>query len=188
MDYKVVLLRLKNMVLSPAKEWEEIKSGVTNNTDSINFFAIPIIGLLALASFLGVLLNNQGINFQYALVEAIVTFTSAYFSIYVAAFAIGELSSTLGIAKDRQQIMKFLPYAYSAYYIIVLVTELIPELFFIKILVLYSFYLVWEQSSVIYAIAENDRVKFTVIYTLILLIIPGVLGWFMKFLVQNISL
>lgn len=188
MDYKVVLLRLKNLVLSPAKEWEEIKTNVVNNTDSINLFAIPVIGLLSLASFLGVIINNQGINFQYALVEAIVTFTSAYFSIYVATFFIGELSGVLGIAKDRVQIMKFLPYAYSAYYVILLITELIPELFFIKILVLYTFYLVWEQASVIYSIGENDRVKFTVIYSLVLLFIPGILGWFMKFLVQNISL
>lgn len=188
MDYKAVLLRVKNMVLSPAKEWEDVKSNVPSSSEAISMYAIPVIGLLSLASFLGVLINNQGVNFQFALVEAIVTFCGAYFSIYVAGFILGELHEVLAIEKDKQAILKYIPFAYSVFYLIIFITELIPELFFIKILILYTVYLVWEQASVIFNFEENDRVKYTAVYSLVILAVPALLFKIMTFLVQNVTL
>lgn len=188
MDYKAVLLRVKNMVLAPGKEWEDVKSNVANSSEAISNYAIPVIGLLSLASFLGVIINNQGVNFQYALVEGIVTFCGAYFSIYVAGFILGELNETLSIDKDKKAIMKYLPFAYSAFYLIIFITELIPELFFLKILILYTVYLVWEQAAVVFNFEENQRVKYTVIYSFVILAVPALLFKLMTFLVQNVTL
>ena len=154
----------------------------------VSITIIPVIGLLSLASFLGVIINNQGVNFQYALVEAIVTFCGAYFSIYVAGFILGELSETLSIEKDRQTIIKYLPFAYSAFYLTIFVTELIPELFFLKVLILYTVYLVWEQAAVVFNFEENQRVKYTAIYSLVILAVPALLFKLMTFLVQNVTL
>jgi hypothetical protein len=57
-------------------------------------------------------------------------------------------------------------------YALNVVLMLLPEFFFLRVLVLYTFYMIWEGAPIYMGVSDNERLKYTSIASAIILIVP----------------
>ncbi|HBG88050.1 MAG TPA: hypothetical protein DDW62_10930, partial [Marinilabiliaceae bacterium] len=74
--YKNLLIRLRNLILCPASEWEKIESEDKKLNNILSEFSLPLIAVATLATFLDYIINYQGFAVELALKQSLATFTS----------------------------------------------------------------------------------------------------------------
>lgn len=169
MDYKFIFNRLKNLIVSPSAEWKAISKEELSGLNVVNQFALPLIAMSSLAAFIGTSIYLEGFNVEESLKKALLVFLSLLASVYVAVGVVYFLMPKFNLEQDRGRVFMFVAYASSVIFAVKFITELIPELFFLKILNLYTAYIVWEGVTPIFNVDEKDKPGFVVLAAFILI-------------------
>lgn len=133
--------RIKGLVVSPGTEWQKIHRESTTFNDILGNFALPLIGLVALGTFLSHMINQQAFIFEFALKKAIMIFTALFGGTFLSWFLVYKLMKYFRMVTSRELAAKLTIYSSAPLYVVSLVSVLIPEFFFVHIFVLYSLYL-----------------------------------------------
>ncbi|WP_010664424.1 Yip1 family protein [Marinilabilia salmonicolor] len=133
--------RIKGLVVSPGAEWQKIHRESTTFNDILGNFALPLIGLVALGTFLSHMINQQAFIFEFALKKAIMIFTALFGGTFLSWFLVYKLMKYFRMVTSRELAAKLTIYSSAPLYVVSLVSVLIPEFFFVHIFVLYSLYL-----------------------------------------------
>lgn len=105
--------RVKNLLLSPAKEWEVIKSESWSVSDLFTKYAIILAAIPVVAGFLGYSLF--GISFGFGTIKlpfgtsltwAVLTYVLSLAGIFVLGFIIDALAPSFGSTKDMPASLK----------------------------------------------------------------------------------
>lgn len=187
MTRKTLFIRLKNLVLFTNKEWKNIAEEEREGKDVINQFSLPLIGFLTLASFIGSLFNNQGFDFQTALKLSLTNFLSAYGSIYLAMLLINLAKPMFHLQTVSSKTLAFVGYAYALYFAIEILTNLFPEFYLLRILIIYTVFIIWEGVIPMFKVKEEQRTGFTLLSSLIILLIPFLLDYILKLIIPGNS-
>ncbi|WP_088653836.1 YIP1 family protein [Geofilum rhodophaeum] len=155
--YRNLMLRAKNLVLQPRSEWATVRSERKNLNEVLSEFSLPLISLVTLATFLNILVNHQGFNFELALKHAALIFTSLFGGLYLAWLLLKTVRSATGVLGDKNQIFELAAYASGFWYLILLLTALVPELTMLNFLALYSFYILWTYMEEIPGISREHK-------------------------------
>ena len=67
-----------------------------------------------------------------------------------------------------------------------IVLMLLPEFFFLRIFILYTFYIVWEGAGPYMQVEENERLKFAGIATVVILLTPAVIEFVLFMLMPGL--
>ncbi|MFB6317031.1 Yip1 family protein [Saccharicrinis sp. FJH54] len=169
MSYKTLFNRLKNLIISPSAEWKEIDKEELSGLNAVHQFALPLIALSAIAAFIGTAIYLEGFNVEESLKKALLVFVSLFSSIYVSMGAIYFLMPKFNLSQDRNKVFRFVAYASAVIFAIKFITELIPELFFLKILNLYTAFIVWEGVTPIFEVNEKDKASFVVFCSFVII-------------------
>ncbi len=186
--FKVLIERLMLIVFTPAKAWLEIIKENPKESDVRNNYVFPFMGLISLASFLGILIFGEeetfNLNVQHAVIRGCVTFVSLFAGFFVASFVLNEVMEKFNLEKNIQRTQIFVGYASSILYAIDLVLELqlIPEFFFLQIFIFYTVYVIWESVGIYYTVVEERRVLFVAIASLVVLAAPSIVELALAFL------
>ena len=70
---------------------------------------------------------------------------------------------------------RFVGYSSSLMFALNIVLMLLPEFFFLRIFILYTFYIVWEGAGPYMQVEENERLKFVGIATAVILLTPALI-------------
>lgn len=135
--------RLKSLVFNPVGEWKRIHRESTTFNDILGQFALPLIGLVAMGTFLSHLINQQAFIFELALKKAILIFTALFGGAFLAWYLVFRLMKYFRMISSRELAAKLTIYSSAPLYVVSLISVLIPEFFFIHVLVFYSLYLCW---------------------------------------------
>ena len=99
--------RVKNLLLSPAKEWEVIKGETWTTADLFTKYAIILAAIPALAGFLGYTFFGLSygfgtikLGFGTSLTWAILTYILSLVGVFVLGFIIDALAPSFGSTKD----------------------------------------------------------------------------------------
>lgn len=133
--------RIKGLVVSPGTEWQKIHRESTTFNDILGNFALPLIGLVALGTFLSHMINQQAFIFEFALKKAIMIFTALFGGTFLSWFLVYKLMKYFRMVTSRELAAKLTIYSSAPLYVVSLVSVLIPEFFFVHIFVFYSLYL-----------------------------------------------
>lgn len=182
---KKLMARLVNLFVKTGTEWKNIAEEDREGKDVINNFTLPLMGFSTIAIFLGSLINNEGFDFETAIKISFTSFLSIYLSVYVSMFLINAIKSFFQLPSDNSKTLIFIGYAYALYIVIELITGLIPEFFMLKILILYTIYIVWEGVVPIFNIKEEQRTGFSLICVAILLVIPFIIDKILFYLIPG---
>jgi hypothetical protein len=105
--------RVKNLLLSPAKEWEVIKGETWTTADLFTKYAILLAAIPAFAGFLGYSLfgisygfGSYKLGFGTSLTWAILTYILTLAGIFVLGFIIDALAPSFGSTKDMVASLK----------------------------------------------------------------------------------
>lgn len=169
MRYKTIFNRLKKLILSPSSEWEVIGSEDNQGISVVNQFALPLIALCTAAAFIGTSIYLDGFNLEEALKQSLLVFCSLYATVFLAMGVLYFLSPRFGIEQDKNRFFTFATYASSVIFAVKFVTELFPELFFLKILNLYTAYIIWEGVTPLLKVNEEQKPAFVVLASFVII-------------------
>ena len=155
-----------------------------NHEAFLSGFIYPLIGLVTIAAFAGVLFTMKQFDLEHALKEAIRALVSSFGGFYVGAYLMNEIWQ--GVFKRKKNLklwMRFVGYSSSLMFTLNIVLKLLPEFFFLQVFVLYTFYIVWEGAVPYMKVEESIRMKFSVMVTMVVLLTPAaiekLMGMFM---------
>lgn len=182
--YKSIIKWILAITIQPSKAWKILVRKKNSSYDILGSFVYPLIGILTLVAFVSILLNRQEYDVQMALKSAITVLATTFTGYYLAVYAMNEIGARyFNQPKNINLWQQFIGFSSSLMFAMNVILMLIPDFFFLRIFVLYTFYIIWEGATVYMDVKEEIRLKFTGVVTFVLLfspsIVEGILYWLM---------
>ncbi len=150
-------------MLHPKQFWMERSGKPDRVTHLFIGHFLPLLTLVAAAVFLGEFFKNTPFYLGIALLKSariIVLFLLQYF---VAVFFTNELIKTFGGTKNKVVSQNLVVYSLTPFFLVSMVTGLIPFLYVIGVLGFYSFYIFWVGVKEMLTFPENKQSSYTII-------------------------
>ncbi|MEG1562481.1 MAG: Yip1 family protein [Bacteroides sp.] len=168
-----------SLISSPAKAWEEIRLE-EDRRKVFTEFAYPMIGLCGLAVFVGSLVTygwGGPQSFQIAMTNCCAVAVALFGGYFLAAYAINALRVKMfHQANDIVLTQQFVGYAMVVVFLLQLIVGLLPDFRIIGwLLQFYTVYVVWEGASVLMHVEEKNRLRFTILTSILLIVCPAVI-------------
>ncbi|GAF04153.1 Yip1 family protein [Saccharicrinis fermentans] len=175
--YKKLLVRTKNLLIAPKQEWDSIHKEKSDINNILSDYVLPYLATLSLITFISYIASHQGYPFETALKKALSQFASFFFGLYISHFIILKIipKFTLNTFSNNLKLLSFKISAYNSIilYLIVIITSLIPQIYFLQFIGIYTIYLVWLATKGMGEFESRDlRVVFTIIVSLLLMFVP----------------
>ena len=186
--YKEIIKWVLAIIMQPAKSWEILSHKEEKGDEFLSRFVYPLIGLVILAAFLGVMFTRREFDVALALKAAIRALVYSIGGFYISSYLLNEIwPGVFHRVKDMKLWQHFVGYASVLMYTLDIVLTLLPDFFFLRIFVLYTFYIVWEGAAPYMQVEENDRMKFVIITTMVILAIPYLIDKAMTILIPGLA-
>ena len=179
MKYKDLFHIAFLLISSPAHAWEEIR--LEDKRKVFSAFVYPMIGFCALAVFLGVLFDmgwSGPQSFQYAMTRCCAVAVSWFGGYFLAAYLINRMRMRLfHMADDIPLTRQFAGYALVVPFLLQIVTGIWPDFSIMALLLqFYLVYVVWEGCPLVMGIEDKDRLRFTLLASVLLLACPAIIN------------
>ncbi|MDR0845524.1 MAG: YIP1 family protein [Tannerella sp.] len=185
--YKDIFSRLFSLVIKPAEAWDKLRRREEDEETFLSRFVYPLIGLMALAAFVGVLFTRKEFDFQVALKSSIMILVSSFGGFFLGVYMMNEVwQSFFKQPKDTKLIRYFVGYSSSLMFLLNILLALLPEFIFLRVFVLYTVYIIWEGAVSYMGIAEDQRFKFTAIASVLVLATPMAIELFLRMLMPGL--
>ena len=179
--YKEIFKLVVAIISQPGKAWDILTKKEEKDDEFLSRFVYPLIGFVTVAAFLGVL------DVELALKSSIRTLVAAFGGFYLASYLLNELWQGLfKREKDMKLCQRFVGYSSSLMFALNIVLMLLPEFFFLRIFVLYTFYIVWEGAGPYMQVEEKIRLKFVGIATGLILLTPWLIEVILSMLMPGL--
>ena len=163
-----------SLIFKPSEAWKALS--LQQNDDHESFlkeYFYPFIGLITFSTFAGYLFARKGFDLQLAVKESIVIILSMFGGFFLASWLVNVTGKKIFHREHNMNLCRcFVGYSSSLIYSLNIVSSLLPEFFFLLILVIYTVYIVWEGAISYMDIKEPEQLKFTGIATLIIILTP----------------
>ena len=135
-----------------------------------------------------ILIKSRSIIDRYRKCVTAFFFLQASFGgFYLGAYLLNEAWQGLfKREKDMKLCQRFVGYSSSLMFALNVVLMLLPEFFFLRIFILYTFYIVWEGAGPYMQVEEKERLKFAGITTVIILLTPAVIEFVLFMLMPGL--
>lgn len=185
--YKEIFKWVIVLISQPKKAWEMLTKKEENADEFLSRFVYPLIGLVTAAAFIGVLFTRKEFDVELALKSSIKTLVSSFGGFFLASYLLNEIWQGLfKREKDMKLCQRFVGYSSSLMFALNIVLMLLPEFFFLRIFILYTFYIVWEGAGPYMQVEENIRLKFVGIATAVILITPALIEFVLFLLMPGL--
>ena len=179
MNYKSLFHTALLLISSPARAWEEIRLE-EDRRKVFTAFVYPMIGLCGLSVFIGsLLLKGWGgpESFQYAMTQCCAVAVSLFGGYFLAAYLINALRVHMLMQEDDINLARqFAGYAMVVPFVLQIIIGVLPDFNIIAMLLqFYIAYVVWEGSRSLMEVEEKDRLRFTIVASILLILCPAVI-------------
>lgn len=164
-------------MMSTQVTWEAIRDKKCDDNAVRRTFTYPWILICALTTFIfkTIYADEKGLETGFLLfVVSMVSFLGAFFVTRKIAFSLLNKEGQHSFEKEKEE--KLVAYSFAVIYVIDVVTNIIPSLFFLKILNVYSAYIVWEGSHILLGMNDDERGRFVLIIGISVIFLPGILS------------
>lgn len=183
--------RVKNLIVSPAKEWDVIASETPDTGKLLTGYVLPLAGASALAAFIGyglIGVNYFGIRItgvSWGLYYALHVLIGAFISVFVSAFVIDALAPTFGSEKNMPRSIQLVAYSYTPAWVGGLLA-ILPAIHLIGSLAggLYGLYLMYIGIHKLKKTPQDKHVGYFVLSLVVMVVIYFVIGVIMSRLVM----
>ncbi len=177
--YKDLISWVIAIISQPGKAWKELSQKEEKGDEYLTRFVYPLIGLVTIAAFIGILFTQKEFNIELALKSAIKTLVSLFGGFFLASYLLNEWwGSLFKQEKDIKLCQRFVGYSSSMMYALNILLMILPvsDFFFLRIFVLYTVYIVWEGAVPYMNVNEKDRLKFTMLASALIVLLPEIIG------------
>ena len=184
--------RVRHMIFSPAREWQVI--GTERGSIKTLFFqyVVPMALVPAVASFFGYgLVGANGIYFRvsglfWGSAMAIDNFITSLAVFWFGTYIVNALAPGFGSTRNTGKSARLVAYAYTPAWVAGLF-YFVPSLQELVVLGLYSVYLFYLGIPVLRPMRDDQRVTYTIVSAILLIIVRFVVGLLIVNLIYFIS-
>ena len=181
MNYKELFHIALQLISSPARAWEEIRLE-EDRRKVFTSFVYPMIGLCGLSVFIGSLWTmgwGGPQSFQYAMTQCCAVAVSLFGGYFLAASLINGLRVRMLMTdSDIPLTQQFAGYALVVLFVLKIIIGILPDFRIISwLLQFYIVYVVWEGSAKMMQVEEKDRLRFTILSSILLIACPTAIEW-----------
>lgn len=181
MNYKELFHIALQLISSPARAWEEIHLE-EDRRKVFTSFVYPMIGLCGLSVFIGSLWTrgwSEPQSFQYAMTQCCAVAVSLFGGYFLAAYLINGLRVRIMLMNsDIALAQQFAGYALVVLFALKIVIGILPDFRIISwLLQFYIVYVVWEGSTKMMQVEEKNRLRFTILSSILLIACPAAIEW-----------
>ena len=174
--YKDIIKLIIALVSCPGKTWDMLSKKEESQEEFFSRFPYPLMGVVAVVAFVAIFLTRKEFDLQIALKSAILSLIVTFGGFFATSYLLNEIGvKWLNIAKNLKLWQRFVGYNSSVMFALNMILLLLPEFFFLRVLVLYIFYMVWEGAPIYMGTEEVTRFKFTLSTTACILAIPFII-------------
>ena len=179
-----IFTRVRNLMLHPAREWQEIAAKNNSRKTVYLRFVFPWLCLIGLTTIIGTWLATPREQYSVAFVlyRIVLLWASISAGLYGSAIVITEIMAHQMGSRDRNRDFALIAYASGAAYSVIAFVTLFPFFSELLILAFYSCYLFWQ--GIPYMIKVDDQKQ--MIYGLLSFIILLLVHFLMFFLFGNV--
>jgi len=174
------------LIFYPANAWKKIdETGYDNNIQKD--YVLPLILIGVFTSVLGYSFNHS-FEIQSIIKIIAIVFLSYYIGFFASAYLIRTFIAKMYDEEiDWKKILHFTGYSFTVVLVINMIVGLIPvDAFFLKVFNLYTVVLALH-GSVVLGIAEEERSRFAIVATIIILICPFAVKSLMNLMMPGMS-
>ena len=184
--YKEIFRWVITIISQPAKAWVLLAK---KKERSRRFLSIRVSfdRLRYCRGFSGRIVSRKEFDLELALKSSIRTLVSSFGGFYLGAYLMNEIwQGIFKREKDLKLWLRFVGYSSSLMFALNIVLMLLPEFFFLRIFILYTFYIVWEGAGP-YMGVEEIHAQFVGFTTAIILLTPVVIEILLSMLMPGLS-
>ncbi|MDR1162053.1 MAG: YIP1 family protein [Tannerellaceae bacterium] len=176
--YKELVKWVIAIVSQPGKTWRELSEKEEKGDEFLTRFVYPLIGLITVTAFIGVLFTQKEFSVEIALKSSIKALVSYFGGFFLAAYLLNESwQAVFRQEKDIKLCQRFVGYSSALMYSLAIILLLLPsDLFFIYIFVVYTAYIVWEGAAPYMKVPDAVHLKFTIIASILIVSLPEIIG------------
>jgi len=177
--------RVKNIISSPAKEWDVIATEQPDTGKIITGYVLPLAGAAALAAFIGyglIGVSYFGVRYagvNYGISQAVSVLVGALVGVFISAFVIDALAPSFGSEKNMGRSVQLVAYSYTPGWVGGLLA-IIPSIALIGVLAgLYGLYLLYIGLPKMKKTPPDKHVGYFVVSLLVIIVVYIVIGMIM---------
>ena len=134
------------IISQPGKAWDTLSKKEEKTEDFLEQFLYPLVGLVTITAFLGVLFTQKEFSLELALKSSIRTLVSTFGGFYLSAYIMNEVwKGFFKRESDMPLWQRFVGYSSALMFALNVLLTLLPEFFFLRIFILYTFYIIYRN-------------------------------------------
>ncbi len=175
MNYKEFTQAITSIISKPRNKWEELHTSTNSGENNTLKLLYWLISINAIAQLVGGLIYDNTL-FISIIIRSIVSAASFYSTIWLVYYITNEaLTKKFGVKVEKDKLLSYLIFSSVLNISISSIIAIIPGLFFLEILNIYTLYIVWEGAVIMTNIEENKRSNFALLLTICLLVAPYII-------------
>lgn len=174
--------RVKNILLTPAREWDVIDTESDTVASIYRKHVLPLAAIPAVAGLIGaVVFGYSAFGFTYrpsvgaAVATAVIQYVMALVGVFVLALIIDALAPHFGAVPNRVQAFKVAAYSATASWVAG-IFNILPALSILAILGLYSLYLLYLGLPKLMKAPTEKAMTYTVVVVIAAIVVALVIG------------
>lgn len=149
-------------------------------------FVLPLAELLFVVTFLASLIYLEG-NVAIVIVKSLFDFLSFVVGYGASCLLVKWLTLRYFIdSMEERNVYILVAVLMSVIFVVNIAQIVFPNLFFVRFFYVYIFYLVWVMSEGVVDIAEENRNKYMCFVSILVIVVPFIIGSLLKQMVPNI--
>jgi hypothetical protein len=176
-----LLTRVKNILMSPASEWNAISAETETPQSLLAKYVIPLALIPAIALFIGygligintLLIRVAGI--QWGVIMAVNSFITSILTYFICTYVIDALAPSFASEKNIGRSAQLVAYASTAVWVSG-IFNIIPSLGILGILGLYGIYLFYLGIPVMKKTPEDKRIIYMLVSAAVIIVVSLVLN------------
>jgi hypothetical protein len=178
--YRELFRQVIFLFSQPGKAWKELVEREDSGDEFLTKFVYPLMGLGAASVFVGALFTRESINVGLAVKSSVNAVFSLFGGFFMSSWLLNKIwTNYLGREDDLRLWRQFVGYSSVAMFVVYIVFPLIPllplfEYTFPRVMILSvaTMYVVWEGVSPFMKIGEKIRLRFTLLVSAVIVLLP----------------
>lgn len=181
MDFKFLAKSVKNIILRPAKAWEDIYLENKPAKYIGRNLLFPLIILTAVSAFLGTFLfTRTELLKAYSVLTGVKYFVLIYLVIYGTALIFREITKSLGVGMDFDLSFRLIAYSSVPFIMCQIISLLFKSFFFINVLAFVGLYIFWTGMEKLLSPPEKRKLPLLIAATVTFIIVFLTANWFLS--------
>lgn len=173
MDYKEIFNRTFNLISKPNLTWQEVALNENTKVKEDFKYFYTLLGVGMLATLIGSFIYTDENRVVTSILRSIVSGISMYAGFWTNYYLLTEfLNKRFQVYNRKRHNIRLLIYSMSLSIIINALTSIFPGLFFLKIINIYTLFIVWEGVSIMTSIDESNKTNFVLFLSIAIILIP----------------